>query len=93
VEEALAALDSGEARVAEKGTDGWRVNQWLKKAVLLGFRLNPMETIAGGPAALPGGTRCLRSSAIGMPRASPTPFSRGARRDRPARRLSGRNAC
>jgi 2,3,4,5-tetrahydropyridine-2-carboxylate N-succinyltransferase len=49
VEAALAALDSGEARVAEKGPDGWRVNQWLKKAVLLSFRLNPMEAISGGP--------------------------------------------
>jgi 2,3,4,5-tetrahydropyridine-2-carboxylate N-succinyltransferase len=49
IETALARLDSGEARVAEKGPDGWTVNQWLKKAVLLSFRLNPMEAIAGGP--------------------------------------------
>ncbi|MEA3003647.1 MAG: 2,3,4,5-tetrahydropyridine-2,6-dicarboxylate N-succinyltransferase [Sphingomonadales bacterium] len=49
VETAIAQLDSGAARVAEKGPDGWTVNQWLKKAVLLSFRLNPMETIAGGP--------------------------------------------
>jgi 2,3,4,5-tetrahydropyridine-2-carboxylate N-succinyltransferase len=49
VEEAIRRLDSGEARVAEKGPDGWRVNQWLKKAVLLSFRLNPMEAITGGP--------------------------------------------
>jgi 2,3,4,5-tetrahydropyridine-2,6-dicarboxylate N-succinyltransferase len=49
VDAALAALDSGEARVAEKGADGWQVNQWLKKAVLLSFRLNPMAPIAGGP--------------------------------------------
>ncbi|HEX8215510.1 MAG TPA: 2,3,4,5-tetrahydropyridine-2,6-dicarboxylate N-succinyltransferase [Allosphingosinicella sp.] len=49
VEAAIAMLDSGDARVAEKGADGWRVNQWLKKAVLLSFRLNPMEAIAGGP--------------------------------------------
>jgi 2,3,4,5-tetrahydropyridine-2-carboxylate N-succinyltransferase len=46
---AIAMLDSGEARVAEKGTGGWHVNQWLKKAVLLSFRLNPMEAIGGGP--------------------------------------------
>src|SRR3546814_7096404 len=38
IEAALDLLDSGEARVAEKGPDGWRVNQWLKKAVLLSFR-------------------------------------------------------
>ena len=47
---ALDLLDRGEARVAERGDDGaWRVNQWLKKAVLLSFRLNPMEVIKGGP--------------------------------------------
>jgi 2,3,4,5-tetrahydropyridine-2-carboxylate N-succinyltransferase len=40
VESALELLDSGNARVAEKGADGWTVNQWLKKAVLLSFRLN-----------------------------------------------------
>lgn len=50
VTEALALLDSGKARVAEKGSNGeWVVNQWLKKAVLLSFRLNDMEAIPGGP--------------------------------------------
>ena len=50
VETALDLLDRGEARVAERGSDGtWHVNQWLKKAVLLSFRLNPMEVIKGGP--------------------------------------------
>jgi 2,3,4,5-tetrahydropyridine-2-carboxylate N-succinyltransferase len=49
VDRALAMLDSGAARVAQKGPDGWTVNQWLKKAVLLSFRLNPMAPIAGGP--------------------------------------------
>ncbi|HWH18731.1 MAG TPA: 2,3,4,5-tetrahydropyridine-2,6-dicarboxylate N-succinyltransferase [Allosphingosinicella sp.] len=49
VEQAIALLDAGEARVAEKTSEGWRVNQWLKKAVLLSFRLNPMEAIPGGP--------------------------------------------
>ena len=49
VDAALAALDAGELRVAEKRADGWQVNQWLKKAVLLSFRLNPMELIAGAP--------------------------------------------
>ncbi len=53
VEEAIALLDSGAERVAEKGPDGWRVNQWLKKAVLLSFRLNPMEAIPGGPGGAP----------------------------------------
>ena len=50
VETALNLLDSGKARVAERGDDGvWTVNQWLKKAVLLSFRLNPMEIVKGGP--------------------------------------------
>ena len=50
VEDALNRLDRGEVRVAEKAADGnWKVNQWLKKAVLLSFRLNPMEVIKGGP--------------------------------------------
>ena len=49
VNKALTLLDNGEFRVAEKGDKGWVVNQWLKKAVLLSFRLNDMETIAGGP--------------------------------------------
>jgi 2,3,4,5-tetrahydropyridine-2-carboxylate N-succinyltransferase len=47
---ALDLLDKGEVRVAERQADGnWTVNQWLKKAVLLSFRLNPMEIIKGGP--------------------------------------------
>ncbi|MFC0238846.1 2,3,4,5-tetrahydropyridine-2,6-dicarboxylate N-succinyltransferase [Rhodopseudomonas telluris] len=50
VEQALDLLDKGEARVAEReASGGWKVNQWLKKAVLLSFRLNDMSTIAGGP--------------------------------------------
>jgi 2,3,4,5-tetrahydropyridine-2-carboxylate N-succinyltransferase len=49
VEAALDLLDRGEARVAEKGPDGWTVHQWLKKAVLLSFRLNDMSVIPGGP--------------------------------------------
>lgn len=49
VAEALNRLDSGAARVAEKKDGEWQVNQWLKKAVLLSFRLNPMEEIPGGP--------------------------------------------
>ncbi|MCX7306180.1 MAG: 2,3,4,5-tetrahydropyridine-2,6-dicarboxylate N-succinyltransferase [Hyphomicrobiales bacterium] len=50
IDTALALLDKGEARVAERQADGrWAVNQWLKKAVLLSFRLNPMEIIKGGP--------------------------------------------
>jgi 2,3,4,5-tetrahydropyridine-2-carboxylate N-succinyltransferase len=46
---ALNLLDRGEARVAEKIDGAWHVHQWLKKAVLLSFRLNDMTTIPGGP--------------------------------------------
>ncbi len=54
VEAALNALDDGEARVAEREADGtWKVNQWLKKAVLLSFRLNDMHAIPGGPGGAP----------------------------------------
>lgn len=50
VETSLNLLDAGQARVAEKLADGnWKVNQWLKKAVLLSFRLNDMSVIPGGP--------------------------------------------
>jgi 2,3,4,5-tetrahydropyridine-2-carboxylate N-succinyltransferase len=50
VETALDLLDRGTARVADKQSDGnWHVNQWLKKAVLLSFRLNDMTVIPGGP--------------------------------------------
>jgi 2,3,4,5-tetrahydropyridine-2-carboxylate N-succinyltransferase len=51
VEAALAALDDGRLRVAEKIQGEWRVNQWLKKAVLLSFRLNDMVEISGAPGA------------------------------------------
>jgi 2,3,4,5-tetrahydropyridine-2-carboxylate N-succinyltransferase len=51
VEHALDLLDRGTARVAERTASGsWHVNQWLKKAVLLSFRLNDMSVIPGGPA-------------------------------------------
>jgi 2,3,4,5-tetrahydropyridine-2,6-dicarboxylate N-succinyltransferase len=49
VEAALDGLDDGRLRVAEKTSAGWRVHQWLKKAVLLSFRLNDMVEIPGGP--------------------------------------------
>ncbi len=49
VETALALLDTGKARVAEKKGGEWTVNQWLKKAVLLSFRLSDMDLISGAP--------------------------------------------
>ena len=50
VEAALDGLDEGRLRVAEKTARGWQVQQWLKKAVLLSFRLNDMVEIPGGPS-------------------------------------------
>ncbi len=49
VDATLDLLDKGAVRVAERTDAGWTVNQWLKKAVLLSFRLNPMGLIPGGP--------------------------------------------
>ena len=50
IEDTLNALDSGALRVAERQDNGdWKVNQWAKKAVLLGFRLKDMEIQDGGP--------------------------------------------
>ena len=50
VQTALAGLDDGSYRVAERDASGtWQVNQWLKKAVLLSFRINDMELIEGAP--------------------------------------------
>jgi 2,3,4,5-tetrahydropyridine-2-carboxylate N-succinyltransferase len=50
IEETLEALDKGKLRVAEKTKDNaWQVNQWAKKAVLLGFRIKDMEIQSGGP--------------------------------------------
>jgi len=54
VEAALEMLDSGKARVAEPdGQGGWKVNQWLKQAVLLSFRLNDNEIVPDGSAGAP----------------------------------------
>ena len=49
VQDALAALDAGEARVAEKVDGAWVVREWLKKAVLLSFALSDMRLMPGGP--------------------------------------------
>ena len=58
VEEALDLLDTGAERVAEPTGTGWRVHQWLKKAVLLSFRLNDIRPRWQGLGGAPGGTRC-----------------------------------
>ena len=49
VEETLAALDCGEFRVAEKVNGEWHTHQWIKKAVLLSFRLQPLALVSGSP--------------------------------------------
>ncbi len=49
VKETLSNLDNGSFRIAEKHESGWQVNDWLKKAVLLSFRLYPMRLMTGGP--------------------------------------------
>jgi 2,3,4,5-tetrahydropyridine-2-carboxylate N-succinyltransferase len=51
VGDTLSLLDEGKIRVSEKIGGEWRVHQWIKKAVLLSFRLNDMEVVAGGPGA------------------------------------------
>ena len=53
VEAALAGLDDGSFRVADKSSGEWQVNQWLKKAVLLSFRLNDNVIVDGGAAGAP----------------------------------------
>jgi len=50
LEQAIALLDSGQARVAEPADGGWQVNEWLKKAVLLYFAVTPSRAMAGGHA-------------------------------------------
>lgn len=50
VEQIITSLDNGSLRVAEKTASGWQVNQWVKKAILLSFRLNDMALIGNAPA-------------------------------------------
>ena len=71
VGEALDGLDRGTLRVAQKEDARWRVHQWLKKAVLLSFRLNDMSIIGNGPgAARVVGQDPVEIRATGMRRAS-----------------------
>ena len=81
VDHALDLLDKGEARVAARAADGkWIVNQWLKKAVLLSFRLNDMSVIPGGP-----GNAVWWKGAVEVPGLGREPVSQC--------RLSGRAGC
>ena len=56
IENVLNLLDQGKLRVCEKKDDIWHVNQWLKKAILLSFRIQDMEIINGGPSVNDGNT-------------------------------------
>jgi 2,3,4,5-tetrahydropyridine-2-carboxylate N-succinyltransferase len=94
VDAALSALDSGTARVAERGAEGWTVNQWLKKAVLLSFRLNPMAPIAGGPGGSFWWDKVPSKFSAGAPRNSVLPaFARCPARSFGAAPLSLRAPC
>ena len=80
VVKALDLLDRGKARVAEKlpgavGPNSWKVNQWLKKAVLLSFRLNDNALIEGGPGQATWWDKFPRSSRAGTRNASRRPAS------------------
>ena len=73
VESALRLLDAGKLRVAEKiegaeGPDSWKVNQWLKKAVLLSFRLNDMTVIEADRRRDLVGQGPLKIRPVGAPR-------------------------
>jgi len=82
VQEALGLLERGEARVAEKHDGAWRVNQWLKKAVLLYFRSHDNRVIRGGYTNI--STKCL-SGTRNSARASFRPPACGScRRPAPA---------
>ena len=85
VDSALELLDKGEARVAEREAGGkWKVNQWLKKAVLLSFRLNDMSAIAGGPGKASWWDKVpSKFDGWGENRFRDAGFSRGAGRHRP----------
>ena len=56
IENVLNLLDQGKLRVCEKKDNIWHVNQWLKKAILLSFRIQDMEMISGGPSVNNGNT-------------------------------------
>ena len=86
VDTALSMLDTGKARVAEKAGGDWQVNQWLKKAVLLSFRLNDMEVIAGGPGVGLVGQGALQVRRLGR---EPLPRGRLPRRSRRHRAALG----
>ena len=95
VEAALELLDSGQARVAEPdGNGGWKVNQWLKQAVLLSFRLNDNRVVEAGGRARRPMTKSRASSKAGARTAFATPASGWSRvRSRGAAAISRAAWC
>ena len=93
VDQALELLDNGQARVAERPASGWKVHQWLKKAVLLSFRRNDMRGMAGGPGGL-----VVGQGAVAIRGLRREPLSRGRFRAVPGaivrrRPLSAKTSC
>lgn len=85
VDKAIELLDTGELRVAERHDGAWRVNQWLKKAVLLSFRINDNEAMPAGPlnfydkvALKYSGWNAQRFAAAGVRVVPPATVRRGA---------------
>lgn len=76
VEAALECLDNGSLRVAEKIDGEWKVREWLKKAVLLSFRLNDMKLIAGAPGEAVWWDKVIPNSSAGTrPNSAPRAFA------------------
>ncbi len=88
VQTALAGLDDGSFRVAEKSDGEWLVNQWLKKAVLLSFRLNDNVVVDGGASGAPAYDKVpIEICRMGREPFPRSRFSRRPRRSRPPRQL------
>ncbi len=85
VDEVVTALDAGKLRVAEKINGAWVVHQWLKKAVLLSFRLEDNVAMAGAAAVLRQGPQQIR--ALHARRFRARRLSRGSAGDGAARRV------
>ena len=94
VDAALEALDSGAARVAEQGPGGWRVNQWLKKAVLLSFRLTDSVPCRGRVVLRCGGQGADEVAGLGREPVPRSGIPRGAWRGGDGGRpMSRRASC
>ena len=83
IEEAIALLDRGEVRVAEPSGDGWVVNEWVKKAILLYFRLRKVEPHGRRRSPLPRQDPASSASTRRSASASCRPGSRATARSSP----------